>query len=110
MTYQCAWCKEPLPGYDTNGDERQSDGICFPCAMKVLPAHLHEAFKQRLAAERCKVCEGEATVKKHAVGASTTVPVLACGTCLTVREIPQLTRADALATKKRLDEMIGREG
>lgn len=47
MRYLCAWCNCELPGYQSNGDERVSHGICEPCLLKQLPAELHPEYYRR---------------------------------------------------------------
>lgn len=53
MIYLCAWCGVTLPGYDSNGDERESHGICEPCALVHLPSHLHGEFLERVGKSPC---------------------------------------------------------
>ena len=47
MKYVCAWCKTDLPGYQDDGSERVSHGICEPCALELLPVELHAEYFRR---------------------------------------------------------------
>lgn len=46
MKYVCAWCGGALPGYNSDGSERVSHGICLSCVKKHYPAE-YPAVKAR---------------------------------------------------------------
>jgi hypothetical protein len=47
MIRECGWCREYLGVKEGNGAAGITSGICLPCGLRKLPAHLHDDFRKQ---------------------------------------------------------------
>lgn len=52
---ECAWCRTYLGVKEGNGATGVTSGVCLPCGIKNLPAHLHDAFRQQYNLEMVQI-------------------------------------------------------